>query len=154
MTDTATRLQALEDRAEIAQLVASYGLLADSGDAQRLAMLWTMDGKYAVGGFGSARGHSQIAALIEGEAHRALMSGGCAHVLSPHTIALHGDAATARGYSVVFRRNGEGFEAWRVSANRWHFVRTEAGWRVTLRENAPLDGSAAARALLETTDDT
>lgn len=148
MDEISARLRLLEDRAAIADLIASYGPLADSGDAGRLAALWTADGEYTVGGFGTAHGHAQIAALIEGETHQALMAQGCAHVLSPHTIAIAGDRAEAKGHSVVLRTDGESYEAWRVSANRWTFVRTAEGWRVSRRENAPLDGSAAARVLL------
>lgn len=148
MDDSERRLQALEDRAAIANLIASYGPLADSGNAQALAKLWTRDGEYSVGGYGTAKGHAAIAALIQGDTHQQLMGQGCAHVLSPHTITISGNEAEARGYSTVFRRAGDSYEAWRVSANRWRFVRTVAGWRVTSRENAPLDGAEAARAIL------
>lgn len=142
------RLRALEDRAAIADLLASYGPLADSGDAAGVAALWVEDGEYAVGGFGTAKGHDAIAALITGPVHRDLMAQGCAHILSPHVIRLDGDHAEATGYSVVFRRDGDGFTPYRVSANHWTFARTPDGWRVQRRDNAPLNGDAAARALL------
>lgn len=149
MADLAVRLRHLEDRAAIQDLIAAYGPLADCGSAQTLAQLWIPDGEYVVAGFGAARGHAQIAALIEGETHQQLLAQGCGHVLSPHTISITGDEADARGYSVVFRHSAGTFEPWRVSANIWKFVRTVAGWRVKLRENAPLDGSNTARSLLE-----
>lgn len=154
MDKAEARLQALEDRAAIAELIASYGPLADSGDAAGVAALWINDGIYEVGGFGVARGRQEIAALIEGETHQALLAQGCAHILSPHRITLAGDSAEAVGYSIVFRRHGDSYEAWRVSANRWTLVRTGAGWRVASRTNAPLDGGAAARALLAATGET
>ncbi|MEY4721529.1 MAG: hypothetical protein RIQ46_1254 [Pseudomonadota bacterium] len=97
---------------------------------------------------GVAEGREAIAGLIDGPTHRALMADGCAHLLGPVAIALDGDRATARGHSVVFRHTGQGFEAFRVSANRWDLVRTADGWRVRHRENAVLDGTGAARALL------
>ncbi len=142
------RLRALEDRAAIADLLASYGPLADSGDAAGVAALWVADGEYAVGGFGTARGHDAIAAFITGPVHQDLMAKGCAHILSPHAIRVDGDHAVATGYSVVFRRDGEAFIPYRVSANRWTFVRTLRSWRVERRDNAPLNGEEAARALL------
>lgn len=148
MDDRENRLMALEDRAAIEALIASYGPLADSGDAAGLAKLWTEDGTYTVGGFGTATGHSEIAALIQGPTHQELMRTGCAHILSPHVIALDGDLASATGYSIVFRKQGNAFQPWRVSANRWELTRTRDGWRVRHRDNAPLDGSDAARALL------
>lgn len=144
----ARRVQALEDREAIRALIASYGPLADSGDAEGVAALWTPDGVYAVGGMGEARGRDAIAALIEGPLHQGLMADGCAHVLGPVAIQLETDRATATGHSVVFRRAGDGFEAWRASANRWALVRTEAGWLVERRDNQVLDGAEGARCLI------
>lgn len=146
----ASRLQALEDREAIRELVARYGPLADSGNDKAVAALWTADGIYAVDGFPEAQGHAAIAALIAGPVHRQLMAAGCAHVLSPPVIELDGDNAVALCHSVVFRRTGEGWEAVRVAANRWQLARTAQGWRVVRRDNALLDGRDAARALLAT----
>jgi uncharacterized protein (TIGR02246 family) len=144
----AARLAAVEDREAIRQLIASYGPLADSGNAAALARLWTEDGEYEVVGFTTARGHTEIAALIEGPVHRQLMADGCAHLLGPVAVEVSGDTALARGHSVVLRAAPGGFEAHRVSANRWRLVRTAQGWRVAHRANALLDGAEAARALL------
>ena len=154
MDDAETRLKALEDRAEIADLIASYGPLADTGKGEALAQLWIEDGEYEIGGFGSVKGHDELAAMLKSETHQGLMARGCAHVLSPHTITLSGDEATAIGYSVVMRKAGDTYEPWRVSANRWHLVRTADGWRVKRRENTTLDGTQDARSLLEMVHDT
>lgn len=142
------RLQALEDREAIRNLIASYGPLADSGDAEAVALLWTRDGVYAVEGFPEAQGHAAIAALITGPVHQALMARGCAHVLGAPVIDLDGDRASARCHSVVLARTGEAWEPVRVAANRWELVRTPTGWRVTRRDNALLDGREAAHVLL------
>lgn len=143
-----TRLRALEDRDAIRDLIARYGLMADSGDADGVAALWSEDGRYAVGGMPEVHGRSEIAGLINGETHRHLMADGCAHILGPVAIDLDGDMAVARGHSVVFRHTAAGFEAWRVSANHWELERAGDGWHVRRRVNAPLDGNEAARALL------
>lgn len=149
LVDTlAARVSALEDREAIRALIASYGPLADSGEAQALAGLWREHGIYGVGGFGEARGRTEIAALITGASHQSLMADGCAHALGPVAIDIEGDRATARGHSVVFRHTGTGFEVFRVSANRWELARGAEGWQVLRRDNALLDGDAAARALL------
>ena len=50
------RLQALEDAEAIRTLIARYGPLADQGDAEGVAQLWSEDGSYAIAGFGEARG--------------------------------------------------------------------------------------------------
>lgn len=144
----AARLALLEDREAIRDLIAHYGPLADSGEAAALARLWREDGAYEVVGFATARGRAEIAALIDGPVHRALMADGCAHVLGPVAVEVEGDSAWARGHSVVFRHGDAGFEVHRVSANRWRLARTQAGWRVVHRANALLDGAETARALL------
>ena len=144
----AARLALLEDREAIRTLIAGYGPLADCGDSDALARLWTEDGEYEVVGFATVRGHAGIAALIEGDYHRALMADGCAHLLGPVAVEVSGDTALARGHSVVFRHGPDGFAAHRVAANRWDLVRTAQGWRARRRANALLDGAAAARVLL------
>lgn len=142
------RIRVLEDKEVIRELIACYGPLADSGDANGVAALWAEDGSYSVGGMADAHGRDQVAALLTGESHQSLMTNGCAHLLGPVAIELNGDRAIARGHSVVFRKTDTGFEAWRVSANRWELERAGDDWQVRSRVNAPLDGSAAARALL------
>ncbi len=144
----AARLAALEDREAIRDLIARYGPLADSGDAQGVAALFAPDGIYAVGGMGEARGHAAIAALITGTGHQALMADGCAHVLSSPAVDLDGSRAVACCHSVVFRQAEGTWIAVRVSANRWELERGADGWRVTRRDNALLDGSAGARGVL------
>jgi len=144
----ARRLEALEDREAIRELIAQYGPLADSGNAAALAALWAEDGTYEVVGFASAQGNDAIAALIDGPHHRALMAQGCAHVLGPVTITQTGNRAVARGHSVVFGHEAGRFFAHRVAANRWTLERGEDGWRVVHRANALLDGAEAAQALL------
>ncbi len=143
-----TRLAALEDREAIRNLIASYGPLADSGNAAAIAALWTDGGVYEVGGYGEHTGHTAIAALFTAGTHLDLMQDGCAHLIGPQHINLHGDHATAVGHSCVFRRTDSGFEAWRVSANRWELAKDNGEWRITRRSNRPLDGSEAARVLL------
>lgn len=133
------RLQRIEDVEAIRNLIASYGPLADSGDAAGVAALWADNGCYDVGGYGVAKGRAAIAALISGPAHQELLAAGCAHILSPHHIDLDGDTAMARGYSTVYRLSGNGPQAWRVSTNIWHLVRqNDGGWLVSSRINRPI----------------
>ena len=146
--DLAARIALLEDREAIRELIARYGPLADAGDCAGAAALWTEDGVYEVGGFGSYTGRAAIQTLLEGESHQGLIHGGAAHVLSPPVIDLDGDRAVARTYSVVFRKSGDNWEAHRASANMWHLVRVGAEWKVARRINQLLDGSADARTLI------
>lgn len=137
--DFAKRLTRLEDIEAIRTLIASYGPLADAGDAAGVAALWEDDGEYDVGGYGAARGRAAIAALIDSETHRQLMTEGCAHVLAPHRIEVDGDEAFAEGYSMVLHYRGDGLAVWRASTNHWWFARqTGGGWRTTRRVNRPI----------------
>ena len=144
----AERLRALEDREAIRELIAQYGPLADSGQADAVAVLFADDGVYAVGGMGEAQGRAAIAALISGPVHQALMAAGCAHVLTNPAITLDRDHATALCHSIVLRHEKGEWVPVRVAANRWELARGCEGWQVIRRDNSLLDGSAAARALL------
>jgi uncharacterized protein (TIGR02246 family) len=146
--NTDDRVRCLEDMEAIRKLIASYGPLADIGDAQGVAALWAENGSYSVGDFGEAKGRAQIAALILSDTHQELLTAGCGHILTAPHITLDGDSALAVNHSVVFRNAGDSHKAWRVSANRWRLVRTDDGWRVQHRRNSPLNGNGAAQALL------
>lgn len=140
-----------EALAEIGQLIARYGPLADAGDAAGAASLWTEDGVYAVGGMAEARGRAAIAGLLQGPEHQALLAAGCAHILSAPAVALAADgvSAVAVNHSIVLRRDESGgYAIHRVAANRWELISTADGWRIRRRDNCLLDGTAEARALL------
>ena len=92
------------------------------------------------GACATAATKAALIALITGDFHQQLMAQGCAHVLSPHEISIEGNRAVAEGYSTVFRKTDSGFEAWRVSFNRWIFERRDDDWRATLRVNRPVEG--------------
>lgn len=146
----AARLQVLEDREAIRDLIARYGSLADRGDSEGLARLWEEDGTYEVTGFATAHGRAEVAALIDAPYHRELMADGCAHVLGPVSVTVEEGSATAVGHSVVLRHHEGTFSVFRVSANCWTLRRdaTDGQWRVQHRANALLDGAEAARVLL------
>lgn len=141
------RLRRLEDRAEIADLLARYGPAVDSGVGEELTELWTADGEYRIGA-DAVIPAAEMPSLVEWDTHQGYLAAGCAHVLSPPRIELDGDRAMAVNHSVVFIHRGEHWVPERVSANCWELHRGPDGWRVFLRENHLLDGAEAARALL------
>ncbi|MGW9404230.1 nuclear transport factor 2 family protein [Arthrobacter sp. NPDC055585] len=141
------RLQALEDRASITELLASYGPLADAGNGAGIGELWDSAGTYTFDSTTLER--SEVGGLVELESHRQLMQAGCAHVLGSPTIRIEGDGATAVNHSVVLVHRDGVWVAERVSANRWELVRTESGWKVANRTNRLLTGVEEARALLK-----
>jgi uncharacterized protein (TIGR02246 family) len=144
------RVRALEDRAEIAQLVAQYGPAVDSGSGEAAAELWTRDGVFDVVGHFTMRGHEDISGMVHGAGHQHLIRNGAAHVLTVPHIQVDGDRATGRGYALNIRwdPDADRCRVARVSANTWRWARTAHGWRVVERVNANLDGSAEHRKLL------
>jgi uncharacterized protein (TIGR02246 family) len=141
------RLQRLEDLAAITQLVAAYGHAVDRGDAAATAALFTADGTYDVGP-APLVGADAIAAMVSGRHHQGLIEAGCAHFMGVPAIVLDGDTAVVTNHSVVFRRDEQGFEVWRVAANRWDLTREDGTWKVSARANRLLDGSSVGRELL------
>jgi uncharacterized protein (TIGR02246 family) len=147
----AARVRALEDQAEITQLVAQYGPAADSGAADAAAELWTQDGTFDVVGHFTLCGREAIADMLRGPGHQGLIADGAAHVLTVPHIVVSGDEATGRSYALNIRWDAaaDQFRVGRVSANTWRWIRTDQGWQVTERVNASLDGSAEHRHLLD-----
>jgi hypothetical protein len=144
----AARLQAVEDQLAITQLVVSYGPAVDSGSAAEVAGLFLEDGVYDSRPPGPMEGRVGISAMVGSEGHQTLIHNGCGHVMAAPVVTVDGDRAVATGYSRVYRRVGEGFEVWRLAANRWELERTPDGWQVRYRVNRLLDGSDEARDLL------
>jgi len=156
------RLHELEDQVALYQLMSAYGPLVDSGDAEATSQLWTEDGVYDWGGGGrpdpgapvkegaegAAFSRAAIADMVRGPYHQEIIHGGSGHVIGLPHIVLDGDRAVATSYSRLYRHDDGNFRVWRVGANRWEFVRTPEGWRVSSRINRTLSGSDEARALL------
>ena len=143
------RLQALEDREAIRQLIASYGPAVDSNRLQDAAALWAEGGEYVVAGFGAHTGRAALVDLLAAPHHQQLLQDGCAHILSAPHIQLCGLRAVAVNYSVVLRHQADGYMPERVAANRWELEKSHGHWQVRCRSNALLDGSPAAHDLLD-----
>ena len=141
------RVALLEDQVEIHRLINSWGPAVDTGNAQAAADLFSDDAilesdlSYLVS-------PAAISAMVLGDGHQALIKDGSAHIPAFPIVAVDGDTATATGYTRVYRHTDDGYEVWRVSANRWEFKRTPGGWRVSRRTNHVIDGGPEAPKLL------
>ena len=144
------RLQHVEDKLSIYNLIASYGPAVDSLSNRDAAELWTDDGVYAAAKVGVFKGHHEIAGLFGGDLNVDFMKRGGAHVLSFPYVEIDGDTAVATNHATVYLHTGDAHKAVRVVASRWELVRTPAGWRVKRRLNEIFDGSMAARRLIGT----
>ena len=148
IADLEKRLQLLEDRLAIFQLVASYGPAVDSLSENDVAAIWTEEGIYDAGGSAPYVGRQKIGKLIESDLHKKFVAAGCAHVGSLPYLTIDGDTAVATNYTRVYVRDGDHWTVARASANRWELVRNTDGWRVKHRLNRPIDGSAQPQQIL------
>lgn len=157
--DLATRVKRLEDRAEILQLIASYGPSVDSGSAQQAGSLWDEAGTYV---YSAPRGNleddptrelagrHEIESMVAGSRQQYLITRGSGHFAGPPHIRIDGDTAVAIGYSMLVLHDAEAGRNYidRLSSNRWDLVRTPAGWRVHACASSLLDGRRQSRDLL------
>ncbi len=141
------RLRVLEDERAIMQLMAAYGPAVDSGSADAAAWLWSEDGVYDAQ-VDLFEGRKGIRRMVTGPMHQEIIQGGSAHVIGMPYIELNGDKAEATCYARLYRWAGDSFKVWRITANRWQFVRENDGWHVKHRLNIQLNGTPEARALL------
>lgn len=141
------RLNHLEKRLALYDLIASYGPAVDSGSADAAASLWAENGTYDFGEH-TLTGREAVAAMVHSRQHQGLIQEGAAHVLGFPKLQIEGDRAVVTGYSQVCRHRDGRFELWRVSANRWELSWDGTRWNVDSRAAYVLDGGDAARALL------
>ncbi len=141
------RVRELEDSLAVMRLVNSWGPAVDTGSSQEAADLWDNDGVLE-SDLSRLEGPAAVHAMVESEGQQALIQQGCAHVQSAPVIRVEGDRATATAYSQVFLHADDGYDVWRVSANRWECRRTPDGWRLIGRINRVIDGKGDSREIL------
>jgi uncharacterized protein (TIGR02246 family) len=126
------RLQRLEDREQITQLLVDYGRHLDSRDLAAYAALFAADGEW-VGGFGTVKGRANIQAFMQKSLGTGPSRGGSYHVLSNFVITVSGDTATAwsRWTFVVPGERGAAI----AQAGRYDdtFVRENGAWKFERR---------------------
>lgn len=156
------RLQAVEDRLEIYNLIASHPPSADTGCAAYAEAVYTEDGVFDRGPeLKGAAGNKALGALLRSEGHQAAIAGGLAHFTGLPYVELDGDRATVISYLQILapKKSGEpievpnhgtsrGYHIHRVVTNRWDLVRTQSGWKIRRRTIRLVDGSEPSRELL------
>ncbi|WP_241384835.1 nuclear transport factor 2 family protein [Rhodococcus sp. CH91] len=157
MTDTADlvaslleRVQLLEDKAAIHEVLTAYGPAVDAGDADAVGELWAEDAVYDID-IRVMEGRDAITEMVRTRPHQDYINEGCGHLLDPVHIRVDGDTAVATCHSLLLRRNlddSDSYRVWRVTANRFELARLDGRWKIKRRTARLLDGSAAARELL------
>jgi hypothetical protein len=155
------RIQEIEDRLEIYNLIASHPPSADTGADFYARAVYAEDGIFDRGDKPGGVGVDDYAKMMTGPEHTKALEGGLGHFAGLPYIELDGDRATvtsylqiltpAQGEPVAVPNHGasKGFRIHRLAANRWELKRTPKGWRIARRTLRPLDGSPAARDLLK-----
>lgn len=156
------RIRHIEDRLTIYNLIASHPPSADTGAGEYVASVWAEDGMFDRGAeFPRPTGRAAIAGGSSSAEHHRAIEQGIAHFAGLPYVRVEGDTAFAISYLQILvpdrvgpvfevpnHGSSRGFHAHRVSANRWEFVRTEEGWKISRRTLRPLDGSPPAREIL------
>lgn len=149
MATVEQRLQALEDRQAIYQVVCGYGYSVDGCNADSVGERYVEDGVYAVGDRPSWIGRDAIAAITREAGHLKLVGAGCAHLSTLPFVVIEGDRAVATCHTMVPMHGENGFFIGRLSASRIELVREADGaWRIVHRQNYMLDGKPEGPALL------
>ncbi len=143
------RLQALEDRQAIYQVICGYGYAVDGLNAAGVGSFYEDDGVYAVGDIGNIRGREAIEAITRDPGHLAYVGAGCAHMSSLPYVVINGDRAVATCHTMVNMHGENGFFICRLSASRIELNRQDdGGWKITHRQNYLLNGDPAGSVLL------
>lgn len=135
----AARVQQLEDREEIRELILAYGRALDSRDFVAFSELFARDDGEWVGGFGSARGRDEIFELMDSTiGHDPEPRGhGSFHVLTNERIDVAGDGDTATAVTkwIFVMRGDDGNPRW-VYLGHYddRFIREDGQWRFLRRE--------------------
>ncbi|SOX54346.1 nuclear transport factor 2 family protein [Mycobacterium ahvazicum] len=145
--DLHDRLVKIEDERAIERLIASYGPLVDSAEAEATARLWAVEGSYEVEGW-QMRCREDVAAMVRSEQHQNLVNRGCCHFLGPAVVTLRGDRAVAVCESILIVHTGERFAVMRAGANHFRLRRIDNRWQITQRVTKAVDGTAEPRTLL------
>jgi len=157
------RVRLIEDRFAIYDLIARHPPSADTGAGEFVASVWAEDGVFDRGAeFPRPSGRAAIAAGSSNPEHHRAIQQGIAHFAGLPYVRIEGDRAVAISYLQILvpdrkgpvfevpnHGSSQGFHVHRLSANRWEFVRTKKGWKISRRTLRPLDGTAEARDILK-----
>jgi ketosteroid isomerase-like protein len=153
------RLRALEDRAEIRQLIQTYRRHLDARDLKAYGLLFAPDGEW-LGGTGYGRSPAGITAMLEERLPGNTAESGQAswHLVAEPEIVLHGDRATgdvtwalvARGAgdTPTLQLLGHYEDTYVREDGHWKFQRRVAYTDIPYRElDVPAEWTAARAAL-------
>lgn len=92
------RVELLEDKLAITELLTAYSPAVDSGSADEVANLWLEDGVYDVD-TGAMHGRGELRAMVRSASHQNWIMNGAAHMMTPAHIRIDGNKAVATCHS-------------------------------------------------------
>src|SRR5262245_52106471 len=95
------RLQAIEDRLAIYQIISGYGYAVDGCNEAAVGSFYAEDGVYTVADLQERRGRPEVAAITRGEAHLERVREGAGHVSTLPYVVIEGDRAVATCHHVI-----------------------------------------------------
>jgi hypothetical protein len=158
------RLQAIEDRLEILNLIAAHPPGADSASHDFAASFWMADGTVDMAGQG--KGYEAMIGVLNTPGFAEAQRQGIGHFTGLPHITIDGDHAVATSYLQILAADpdgkpfelsahgtSKGFRVLRLSANRWELQRTPEGWRIKRRTVRGMDNPASRDVLKKMTTD-
>jgi hypothetical protein len=155
------RLQAIEDRLAIIDLLAGSALSSDVASAEFWQSMFTTDAEMDRGDGLVDRGLEQLLAIVGSPGQASASDHGMAHLAALPHIVIDGDTAFATGYLLIVipgpptdgvELPGKGrsvdLALYHLTVNRWDLIRTGDGWKVTRRTIRPL-GREEARTMID-----
>ncbi len=133
------RIQRIDDRMAIEQLLMEYGRAVDNRDFAAFAALFTEDGEWK-GAQGSYRGRQEIQKSMEKmftAAAADIPQGKNFHLLTNVIIDLQGDHATASSKFIFYKMNGAKPEAEVAGRYEDRLVRVGGLWKFEQRLALP-----------------
>jgi uncharacterized protein (TIGR02246 family) len=134
------RLQRIEDRIAIENLLKEYGRTLDNRDFAAYAALFAKDGEWK-GALGSYRGPAAIQSAMEKifkDAAADIPRGSNFHVMSNFIIDVQGDHATAKSTFIFYKLNRNVPEATVAGRYEDTLIRENGAWRFQQRNALPV----------------
>ncbi len=143
-------LQRVIDEHEIRGVIVRVAMLADAGDSEQYALLFTEDARMEMR---AGPGEPPVVPPTEGRA--AILAGskqrseagitgprsGMVHAVQGSVVDVSGDAATAKSYVVLFKNAHAVPEVLAIKVYNDEFVRTAEGWKLSVRCIDPVPNS-------------
>lgn len=155
------RIQAIEDRLEILNLIAAHPPGADSASHDFAESFWLADGTVDAG---QAKPYEAMIGVLNTPGFAEAQRQGICHFAGLPHITIDGDHAVATSYLQILAADpdgkpfelsvhgtSKGFRVLRLSANRWELQRTAEGWRIKSRTMRGMDNPASRELLKKTT---